>query len=197
MEKIKLRKDLAIILILIISPFAFYLHVFAPKTQTWETLFFTIDAGYFEKVRNYLWIYSYKILTILIITIWFITCKYWWRLVLLIPLLFAVYNFISFINDRYEFYEDYQFVNSLPALIIYTLLIYFLSIKAGYYSSKKNIRSKLDSEIYYLMKELSIFKKSDSLFLKRQLRILKKEKETYEKKEYLIKLIELRDKMTI
>ncbi|WP_204345161.1 hypothetical protein [Psychroserpens algicola] len=193
MKNIKIKKDLIIVLIIIISPFAFYFHVLAPTTKVWDTKFFTIDAGYFENVKNYLWIYAYKTLTILMISIWFVTCKNWWRLVLLIPLSIEFSKFISFLNDRYNFLDNYGFAHSLPIFLMFSFLLLFIAKKLNYYSVNSNTRSELNDEIYKLMNDLSLFNRKESYKIKKKYDLIKKQKDKIEKKEYLCSLIELRN----
>nr|WP_321234832.1 hypothetical protein [uncultured Psychroserpens sp.] len=195
MRSFNIKKDIIIISIIIVSPFAFYFHVLAPKTKIWETILFTIDAGYFEKINNYLWIYSYKILTILMVSIWFITCKNWWRLAILFPLSFEFSHFISFLNDRYQFLSNYSHFHSIPIFLIFGFLLFLISKKLNYYSLKNNNKSKLNAEIYELMKDLSLFDRDKSQEIEKQFNLLKKEKDFINKKDYLVILINLRDKM--
>ncbi len=185
-------------LIIIISPFAFYLHLLSPnEEQVWETMFFTMDAGYFENIRNYLWIYSYKILTILLISLWFITCKNWWRFFLFVPLSWEIFKFTGFIDERYNFFNPHNYITSFPIFVLYAMLLIFISKKLNYYSKNKRFKTQLNSEIYLLMKELSVFRNSDSKELKEQLKRLRQQKDVLDKKVYLTKLLELRDSLSI
>ena len=194
MNIIKIKKDLIIILIIVVSPFAFYLHTLAPSNeQIWKTNYFTIDAGYFEYVRNYLWIYSYKILTILLLSVWLVTCKNWWRLFLFFPLSLEIYKFLGFIEERFNLFGNINYIESLPIFIIYAIILLLLSKKLNYYSSNKNFKSDLNLEIYNLMKDLSVFKSKDFKRVKSELNSLKKRKNFSNKKELLIELIALRD----
>lgn len=192
-----LNIDVIVIFLVIASPFGFFLYLLAPNdTQIWSTKYFVIDAGYFEDIQNFLWIFNYKLLVILLISIWFLTCKNWWRLVVLIPLSFEIYKFLSFINDRNNYFSDLDFKISLYVIMPYCLTLFALSKLLGYYSKKTNTKSELHNEISKQMNELSRFRKKEFRKAYNEFKALKKDKNSLENKEYLSKLIAIREKLS-
>ncbi len=193
----ELSKDVIVIFLVIASPFGFFLYLLSPNdAQIWSTKYFVIDAGYFEDIQNFLWIFNYKLLVILLISIWFLTCKNWWRLVVLIPLSFEIYKFLSFINDRNNYFSDLDFNISLFIIIPYCLSLFTLSKLFGYYSKKNNSKSELHNEINNQMNELSRFRKKEFKYIDKEFKALKTHKDYLESKEYLSRLIRLRDKLS-
>lgn len=188
--------DYFLIAIVIISPFAFYLHLLSPSdSKIWQNKLFTIDAGYFEYVQYYLWIYSYKFLTIILISTWFISCKYWWKMILLVPFSFEIFKLASFINDRYEFISDFNIYHSLPLIAIGILILYVLNYKLKYSDHQKS--DSINFEIYQLMREISSFDNREVRKLANDYKLLKSQKKLLKKREYLKKLIELSDSSAI
>ncbi len=189
--------DYFFIVIIILSPFAFYLHLLAPDDmKVWDTFMFTIDAGYFEFVEYYLWIYSYKLLILILLIIWFLTCKHWWKFILCVPISFEIYKLVSFINDRYSLFEDYSIVDGLPFIMITILILLGIKKRLSYVPYDNNGMLNINFEIYELLKEISSKQKMNVKELKEEYKLLKEQKGRLEMREYLLKLIELNDKFT-
>ncbi|MGC1473442.1 MAG: hypothetical protein WA775_12690 [Psychroserpens sp.] len=194
MKKLKIKTDIVIVTFIVLMPFAFYLYLLAPyQTKIWTTSFFVIDAEYYELVRHYLWINFYLLTTLLVIAIWFLTCKYWWRYVLFVPLIFQVYQYLFFLNWKSMYYSGFNFYHSLLISIPILTLLHMLSKKMGYYSIKKNYKDELNKEIFHLMNDLSLFEQNDYLIANKQFEILKKKKNMISKRKYLSELLVLRD----
>ena len=82
----------SIIAILIaFSPYIFYLYEIFPDGPVWENSFFTYKSLYYENVLTAAWTYLGKITPLLLLLIWFFTCKHWWYHVILVPI--AMYSF--------------------------------------------------------------------------------------------------------
>ncbi|WP_055444754.1 hypothetical protein [Lacinutrix himadriensis] len=198
-NRVSFFKDLFILLLIIITPFLFFLYTIAPEDVTeWKTRFFHINlskTGY--DVNATLWYFSYKLLFFIVFILWFITCKHWWRYVLLVPLLVEVYKIsgmcyeLNGISADYKFY--YSFISWVPLIII----LFILSKKLNYYSLSKSINKQIDEEIYVLMNQVSNYKTVDYKEFKVKLISLRKQKENLDKKEYLVQLIKLRDDYTL
>ena len=187
-------RDTIIMIMIVLSPFIFFLYNIAPKnTQVWTTDFFNISLSRENDIDFWLWIISYKLLLITILSIWFISCKHWWRITILIPFSIELFKLISAINDEVKFLSEFNFLHILPILIPCILLLLFLSKKLNFYSKRKSLNNELNDEINLLMQNLSRFKSENYKDFKRQLLQLRQEKHTLEKKEYLYKLIKLRE----
>jgi hypothetical protein len=198
MKRITFKKDILVILIIIVSPIAFYHYMLAPSNaQIWEIGFFSINADYYERARDFLWISAYKILIVTLISVWFITCKYWWRYFLIISIAVEVQKYIYFLSFEIDFFENFKFIKSFVIIMSYIFLLLLISKKFNYYSRNINFKKELNNEIFSLMKDLSIPKKKEFLEVQKQIRILKKTKTDIEKREYLSKLIALRDRLSI
>jgi hypothetical protein len=64
-------------LILIATPFLFYIYKYAPAENgaTWETIFGTVEAGNFGNVQSYMHALFTKVTFLLITAIWFVTSR--------------------------------------------------------------------------------------------------------------------------
>lgn len=195
----RIKVDILIMLIIVVSPFLFFTYNLAPSAQKWETTFFTIDAGLFEEVDFYLWHFFIKILTLIILIIWFLTCVYKWKYVLLVPVFLEI-NKIVFIaiESRIDLrpnaisISEYSLFIAIP---VFLLLLYTNKI-IGYDKSSKSISKKINEEITNEHIKLSSFDIKVYNEVKKELTQLENQYSTkHDKKEYLAKLINLRDRL--
>ena len=188
-------KDLTIATIIILLPFLFYLYLLVPEVKVWETPFFTIESNYFDDVRIFVWTAMTKLLTLFILSIWFVTCKHWWRYAILIPISMESFKLIGTINDDINFFDEYEFITSLPFTIPFIIILFILAIRLNYYNLSKNLDISLDIEINNLIKELSSTNSEAYKTKRNRFEALKKEKSNLKKKEYLKRLVALRNSL--
>lgn len=187
-------RDILIAIIIALSPFIFFAYNFAPKnTKVWETKLFTINLVGNNDIDYLLWMISSKLLLITIISVWFVTCKHWWRLVILMPFSIELFKFLSIINKEFLVIPNYNFIYIFPILISSILILFHYSNKLNFYSYHKNINNELNEEIDILLQNLSHFRNKNYKDFKQQLLQLRKEKNILDEKEYLEKLIKLRE----
>ncbi|WP_298901869.1 hypothetical protein [uncultured Psychroserpens sp.] len=192
-----LKKDIVIMLIIILLPFLFYLYNLAPRdTKIWKIWWFEIDSGMYEEVDYYVWLLAVKFLTLLILSIWFLTCKYWWRVILFIPLSVEVHK----INNTFtgvEFGNTYSpiYLKSLIYSLFFICMLMFLSRKLKFYRryNTLNVNRDINEELI----KLSKFDAKKYKLVKTNLLALEKRKDKLEKKKYLTELILLRDQLSI
>ncbi|OUS02938.1 hypothetical protein A9Q86_02505 [Flavobacteriales bacterium 33_180_T64] len=198
-NKKDLQKDLFPLICIIILPFGFYLYNFIPiDISVWKTKWFEIDSGFYVDANFYCWFLSIKILTICILSVWYLTCKYWWRFVLLVSIIVEVNKLINIIRSA-DLGFDIQFISIVGIItsVVYVMILSFISIYIGYYEKRKNYDILINEEINSEMIKLSFFSKENYKLVKKDLISLAKKKESMSKKEYLIKLLALRDRLTI
>ena len=64
------------------------------------------DSKYYDNVRIFAWTLMTKILTLIFLSLWFITCKHWWRLVILVPIIIESYKIADILNDDLRYIDD-------------------------------------------------------------------------------------------
>ena len=122
-----------IALIIALTPFIFYLYEIFPSGSVWETSFFTYESLYYKSVLAAAWTYFGKLIPLMLLLIWFFTCKHWWYHVILVPLVMYGYQLLS------AFYEDY-YLNTIdldngdliylaPFFIIILSIVYLVRIR--------------------------------------------------------------------
>ncbi|WP_400078895.1 hypothetical protein [Winogradskyella sp. R77965] len=193
----KIKRDFIIILFILISPFSFFLYNLVPKdTGIWNTEWFTLDPGFYDEASFYVWIIFNKILTITILTIWFITCRKWWRFVILISLFIEFYKLFICFDIAKNGIEVNALSNSLYVSIPYILLL-LLTYGLNYYIDNKKTRFSVNEEINQQISRLSKFDIKRYKSIDKEFAVLIQKKHTLDKKEYLTKLIALRDRFNL
>lgn len=126
-----------IAVVIAFSPYLFYLYEIFPTGPVWETSLFTYESKYYDSVLAAAWTYLGKITPLLLLLIWFFTCKHWWYHVILVPIFMYGYQLISvFYEDVYEeVYMDAINIDSnhliyqAPFFIIILSIVYLIRIK--------------------------------------------------------------------
>ncbi len=121
------------------SPFLFYIYEIFPSGSVWENSFFTYESKYYESVNVAIWTYISKLVPLLLLLVWFFTCKHWWYHVILVPTIMYLYQLVSAI------YEDqYMDVIALDSDDLFYLAPFFIVILSIVYL----VRVKIFDRIY-------------------------------------------------
>lgn len=177
------------------TPLLLYIYLFFPESNIYETPFFTISTKYYEDVQALIWTSSIKVVFILMFSIWYITCRHWWRICLIIPIIFFVNQLIVVVNDELQYADEYELGISLIISIPILLIIIILSKKLKYYSEAKSIAEDLDTEINQIFENAVKIKNKNLRQIKTEIKNLKSQKANLSKEEYLKKLIRMRDQL--
>ena len=136
-----------VFIIILATPFLFYLYKSFPDTQVWETSYFIWHTQYNSWV-DYAWLLSGKIIPILLLLTWFFTCKHWWYWAILAPLgmyVFQLWTVVqqNFYVDEVELLYLYPFMFLLmPALFLIRAHLLF-SLRANDLEAlEKDLRKK-------------------------------------------------------
>jgi hypothetical protein len=119
----------AIAVIMAIIPYAFYYYEALPD-WLWETsMFKRLSLSFADNRLMASWILVQKIVPLILLLIWFFTCKHWWYHTIIIPIslyAFQLYNLFDFSTSYIDSGELYFIV---PVVIISLSLSYLARIK--------------------------------------------------------------------
>ena len=168
-----------IALIIAFSPYLFYLYEVFPDGPVWETSFFIYESKYYESMVAAAWTYLGKLVPLILLLIWFFTCKHWWYHAILVPISMYTFQLIT------VFYEDvYLQVNPMDTNQLIYLAPFFILILSIVYL----IRIKIFDRVYGI--DLSEIEETDvSVFSsvsetdRRQLKSFQEEEEYWEPSE--------------
>ena len=60
------------------TPFMFYLYESVPETKVWDTFLFTFESHFYENANQAMWLITTKAIPLLLLFLWFFTCRHWW-----------------------------------------------------------------------------------------------------------------------
>ncbi|WP_452226931.1 hypothetical protein [Lacinutrix cladophorae] len=184
-------KDVVVALLILVLPFLFYLYKLAPDTPIWDTGWLLIDSGIWESANLYLWLFCTKLLIIISLSIWFVTCKHWWRYVILVPLIIELFKFSSFYKKS-EVIDEIEYLQGLPFIIPVILFILFISKKINYYSNYIDLYNEMNNEVESILSDLEY---NNNSLVKEEFKNLKKKKSLLSKVEYKNELLRLRKQL--
>ena len=87
------------------TPFLFYLYEYVPATETWDTLLFTYKSGFYEDAQIGIWSILMKLIPLLLLFVWFFTCRHWWYHTLIVPISMFLYQIIDWVGDLADLAE--------------------------------------------------------------------------------------------
>ncbi len=134
-------------IIIAITPYIFYLYESFPEEKIWETFLFTYEAKHYQTVDYAVWIFMGKIVPIILLILWFVTCRDWWYHVILIPIAMYSFQLYSAINDDVKFIDEVEIYWLIPIMMIIVPIVYFIRIKLfDKYVYKIDLK-KIDAEL--------------------------------------------------
>ncbi|MDT0677230.1 hypothetical protein [Autumnicola musiva] len=120
-------------LIIAFSPYIFYLYEIFPNGPVWENSLFTYESKYYLDVATAAWTFLGKLTPLLLLLIWFFTCKHWWYHVILVPASMYAYQLISAIYEDMSatggVIDANQLIYLAPFFIIILSIVYLIRIK--------------------------------------------------------------------
>jgi hypothetical protein len=192
-------RDIIILLLIVTLPFLFFTYNIIPyNSKVWDSDLLSLNSTALRDLDYLIWIIYIKVLTLLILSIWFVTCLKVWRYVLFFPIIVEIYKiFILLVVLKYGYGHENQYLESLLVSTPYSLMLIFFSKKSGFLSKKRKSNIIINHEINKELNKLSKFDVSQYKLVEKKLIKLHSLKGNMDKRVYLTKLITLRDQLTI
>lgn len=118
-----------IALIIAATPYIFYSYTSFPQDKSWETFLFTYEANWYQKIQVSVWTMMGKFVPLLLLIIWFITCKHWWYHVILIPIGMFAFQLFNVINDDVGIVDEVEIWWLFPIMLVIVPLVYLIKAK--------------------------------------------------------------------
>lgn len=109
-----------------ITPYLFYLYESVPDTPVWDTFLFTFKSGNFQSAQVALWILTGKLIPLLLLLIWFFTCRHWWYHALLVPIAMYSYQIFNTVKNDLQYVDSNQLIYLIPIIAIVVPTIYLI-----------------------------------------------------------------------
>ena len=92
-----------------LTPYLFYIYESVPDQQVWDTFFYKFNSVVYENVQIVVWTITGKLIPLLLLFIWFFTCRHWWYHALLIPIIMYIFQLVNVINEDLKYVDKHQF----------------------------------------------------------------------------------------
>ena len=117
-----------VVLIIACTPILFYLYKdFPADSQVWETFLFTIETNY-SSVLHLAWYLTGKVIPLLLLLIWFFTCKHWWHWIILVPIAMYAFQLWGVINESNKL-DEVEIFYLLPLMMFLIPAVYVIRAK--------------------------------------------------------------------
>ncbi len=152
-RKKNITKGVVISLLLIATPFLFYLYKFAPSdAKQWDTIFGTVEAGNFKSVQSFIHALFTKITFVFLTAIWLLTSKNWWRYAILVPFTMFLFQLSGIINFHLQYIDEYDFWYSLPFISPIIFFIIYLTYRISNVDNHQS--EELNEDASYEIKKM-------------------------------------------
>ncbi|WP_417237983.1 hypothetical protein [Bizionia sp.] len=145
------------------TPYLFYLYESVPDQKVWDTFLFTYDSTHYGSVLTVAWTLTGKIIPLLLILIWFFTCRHWWYHVLIIPISMFIFQIFTVINDDISYVDSNQMLYLIPLIAIVVPSIYLIRAKMFDKLNTAN-KSLQELEDEFMIKPTSLWGKIKQYF---------------------------------
>ena len=116
-----------VVIIIAITPLLFYSYKSFPDVKIWETSFFTAETA-FRSWFDYTWYLANKIIPLLLLFIWFFTCKHWWHWILLVPIGMYSFQLWGIINENIGL-DELELYLLFPLMMVLVPAVYLIRAK--------------------------------------------------------------------
>lgn len=112
-----------------ITPYLFYIYDYFPDQPIFETWLFTYESKFNLSIYVTVWLLMGKLIPLMLLVLWFFTCKHWWYHIILIPI--AMYSFQVFgaIAQDSNIMDEIEIFWLLPIMLVVTPFVYFIRVK--------------------------------------------------------------------
>jgi len=136
-----------IIAFMLFLPYAFYLYKAFPEVEIYETSLFTLRGGEYGSVRDFMYFVFAKSIPLILLLIWFTTCKHWWYYSIAIPIAVYTFQLIGIFNDSVGIIDEMEFIYSLPFTLTILVILFFVRSKIRVYLKATDLKKQADDLI--------------------------------------------------
>ncbi|WP_298555649.1 hypothetical protein [uncultured Algibacter sp.] len=108
-----------------ITPYLFSLYESVPATKSWDTFLFTYTSDTWEDANYAMWTLTGKAVPLMLLFLWFFTCRHWWYHALLVPIVMYFFQ-IGVILFGDVAIDEFQLIYLIPVMAIVIPTIYLI-----------------------------------------------------------------------
>ena len=150
--------------IIVISPLLHYAWKYIPNGIQ-EIYFFSIkiDANGFEDINTSIYYYLMKFVPLMLLMIWFITCKEWWYHAIILPITMYAFQLLSAITIESNIVDENEILYIVAVNMVITPIIYFIRLKlVDKYVHGIDLKA-MDQELKFLKEKEALKKEWEKL----------------------------------
>ena len=137
-----------LIILIIISPYFLFLNEsIDPNIEQIDTIFGVIKGGYYGSIQVLFYWVMAKFVPLFLLSILFLTNKNWWAPTLLVPISVYLFQLISVLNDSAEYFDEIEFIYTLPILAPVVIGLFFIRHKISIYIKATDLKKEMDDKM--------------------------------------------------
>ncbi len=190
------RLNLIVVCLLVFTPLLWFIHYFIPENkQVLDLGIIQVHNNGFLNVRIFIWFLLQKLIILIPLVLWFITCQQWWKYAILSPIILYSFQFWEATQDVISL-DAAGNIMAFPAIFCVVLLLLAISKAIKYRVEILIMYEHLSEEIEDLLKNADF--NANSVFYKNVKRFKKRKEDLAQEtnaQQQLIKLIILREEL--
>ncbi|MBC9797268.1 hypothetical protein IBL28_14935 [Sinomicrobium sp. FJxs] len=135
------------IFLISVSPCIFYFYEAFPNSTVWKTSFFTVKVSNYSSLHSAAWYFVNKFVPFYLFLLWFLTCRHWWRYIILIPVTLYIFQLITILNTSVEFVDEMEIYWLIPVILVTAAVVHTLRLKLFYRVVRGVDLEKLNKEL--------------------------------------------------
>lgn len=144
-----------LIILIIVSPYFLFLNeLIDPNIKQIETIFGVIKSGYYSSIQVYIYWVMAKFVPLLLLSILFLTNKNWWAPAILVPISVYLFQLVSIVNDSAEYFDEIEFIYTLPILVPVVVVLIFIRHKISIYIQATDLKKEMDDKMDTVKKKI-------------------------------------------
>nr|WP_299341786.1 hypothetical protein [Allomuricauda sp.] len=132
-EKIRVKRKLIIegllTVFIAVTPILHYWWKYLPETAQISFLGVEFTSNGFENVGHAFYYYLLKLVPLLLLIIWFVTCKHWWYHAILIPIAMYSFQFYSVLAYDSDAIDENEILYVIAVTMVVVPIVYFIRVK--------------------------------------------------------------------
>ena len=180
---------------LIITTLLWFMHYLIPEKQVWDLGIVQLNNNGFLNVRIFIWFLLQKLIILIPLVLWFITCQQWWKYAIFSPIILYSYQFWEATQNVYSL-DAAGNIKAFPAIFCVVLLLLVISKAIKYRVEILIMYEHLAEEIEDLLKNADF--NANSVLYKNVKRFKKLKEDVAQEtnaQQQLMKLITLREEL--
>ena len=110
-----------------------------------------------------MWVFTGKAIPLLLLLIWFFSCRHWWYHALLVPIIMYIFQIVKIFSVELRNIDEFEIIYMLPIMAVVIPSIYL--IRAQMFSKVTDVDKSLEElEEEFKIKPKSIFQKLGDYF---------------------------------